>query len=203
MRCSTLPASTGLPIFTTGSQSLGWLGILFLMGVLGWCVGTLLYTYFYLRLYSEQWPQGGLPRPDPLVGVALYSAIPLSAVAVAAARHAHRSAFRHRCMLGLAAGIALMAAFLLFHSHHLGALSFAPQTNAYGSIFFVLSWAMDLLVLIGIGVAGTALLRVWLETDHWQLYLALPIQMAAHYAYFAAAVAAVVCATLYLSPTGL
>ena len=66
MRTSTLPAETGLPIFTTGTQSLGWLGLLFLMAVLGWCVGTLLYTYFYLRLYSTEWPQGNLPMPEPV-----------------------------------------------------------------------------------------------------------------------------------------
>src|SRR5690606_19108040 len=52
MRTSTLPEETGLPIFTTGSKSLGWLGLLLVTIVLGWCFGTLLYTYFYLRLYS-------------------------------------------------------------------------------------------------------------------------------------------------------
>jgi hypothetical protein len=36
MRTSTLPQETGLPIFTTGSKSLGWLGLFFAMLVLAW-----------------------------------------------------------------------------------------------------------------------------------------------------------------------
>ena len=38
MRTRRVPAETGRPIFTPGQQSLGWVGLLFLMGVLGWCV---------------------------------------------------------------------------------------------------------------------------------------------------------------------
>jgi heme/copper-type cytochrome/quinol oxidase subunit 3 len=90
--------------------------------------------------------------------------------------------------------------FLVLHAIHLGRLEFSPQTNAYGSIFFVLNWAMDLLVVLGLGVAGTALIRVWKKDEHWQLFQALHVQMAAHYGYFAAAVAAAVYGALYLSP---
>ena len=103
-------------------------------------------------------------------------------------------------MGGLSFGIALMATFLIVHIYQLAQLGFAPQTNAYGSIFYVLSWAMDILVLIGLGLAGMTLVRAWLEVEHWQLFLALNVQMTAHYGYFTAAIAAVVYGTLYLSP---
>jgi cytochrome c oxidase subunit I+III len=203
MRTSTLPEETGLPIFTTGSNSLGWLGMLFLLAVLGWCFGTLLYSYFYLRLYSAEWPQGGLPMPGLLLPGMLYAAIPLAAGAFGWAWYAFRRGNKRHCMFALAAGCAVMGLFLALHVVHLGRVGFTPQTNAYGSIVFVLSWAVDVLVLIGLGLAGTALARAWQEVEHWRLYLALHMQMTAHYGYFAAATAAVVYGTLYLSPYGI
>jgi heme/copper-type cytochrome/quinol oxidase subunit 3 len=200
MRISTLPEEIGLPIFTTGSKSLGWLGLLFLMAVLGWSFGTLLYTYFYLRLYSTEWPQGNLPLPELVRPALLYAAIPLAAGACGAAWYFFRWGMKLGCVRLLAVGCILMSLFLAFHAHQLSQAGFTPQTNAYGSIFFVLSWGVDVLVLIGLGLAGTALVRTWREDQHWRIFLTLHMQMTAHYGYFAAAVAVVVYGTLYLSP---
>ena len=175
MRTSTLPAETGLPIFTTGSKSLGWLGLLFLMAVLGWCVGTLLYTYFYLRLYSTdvaagQFALAGTARAG--AGVWRHSVrcrrlrCGLVCLAPRAASGQHdRSwpwhAFCRRLFLD--------AAFRIM----LNGLQFSPQTNAYGSVFYLLSWAVDVLVLIGLSLAAAALLRLWRETEHWRVFLKL------------------------------
>ena len=86
------------------------------------------------------------------------------------------------------------------HSRQLSQLNFTPQTNAYGSVFFVLSWALDLIVLIGLALAAAAFVRSWREGEHWRLFLRLHLQMVAHFAYFVAAMAAVVYGTLNLSP---
>jgi hypothetical protein len=59
---------------------------------------------------------------------------------------------------------------------------------------------MDGLIVMAAGIAGTALLRAQFEGEHWQLFLRLHAQMAAHFSYFAAAVAAAVFGVLYLSP---
>ncbi len=200
MRKSTLPDETGLPIFTTGSKSLGWTGMFFLMMVLGWCFGTLLYTYYYLRLYSADWPQAGVPLPELLWSGLLFISIGVTAAAFGGAWFAFRRGYKRYCIGGLIFGIVLMATFLIAHTLQLAQLGFAPQTNAYGSIFYVLSWGIDTLVLIGLGLAGMTLVRLWLEVEHWRLFLALNVQITAHYSYFTAAIAAVVYGTLYLSP---
>ena len=138
--------------------------------------------------------------PELLLPGMLYAAIPLAAVACGWAWYAFRRGNKRLCMLGLAADIALSVLFLALHVYHLSRVGFTPQTNAYGSIFFVLEWAVDVVMLIGRGLAGTALARMWQEVEHWRLYMALHVQMTAHYGYFAAAVAFVAYGTLYLSP---
>jgi len=200
MRTSTLPEETKLPIFTTGSRSLGWLGLLFLMAVLGWCFGTLLYTYFYLRLYSVEWPQGNLPSPELVRSGFVHAAVPLAAGALGAAWLALRRGRKGLCLIGLAAGAVLLCLFLGLHMLQLGRATFTPQTNAYGSIFFVLSWVLELVTMIAIGFSVTALIRLWQEVEHWQTYLTLHLQMTVHFGYFTAAATAVVYAALYLSP---
>jgi heme/copper-type cytochrome/quinol oxidase subunit 3 len=107
---------------------------------------------------------------------------------------------RYASLAGATAGGGLGILFLILHAIHLASLSFTPQTNAYGSIYFVLSWTVDLVVLISLGLTLPAALRLWSEGEHWELYLRLHVQMAAHVAYFTAAVAAIVYATLYVSP---
>lgn len=199
-RTSTLPAETGLPIFTIGSRSLGWLGMCVLMAVLGWCVGTLLYTYFYLQLYSKEWPQGDLPMPEPIQAALVFGFVPCAAVACCAAWRGMSRTRRSPGLIGLAAGCFLLVLFLTMHMQLLNRLRFSPQTNAYGSVFFLLNWAMDMVVVIGLGLAASAVIRLWKEGEHWQMFLKLHVQMATHYCYFAAAVAVVIYATLYVSP---
>jgi cytochrome c oxidase subunit I+III len=200
MRTCSLRAETGLPIFTTGKQSLGWLGLLFLMAVLGWCIGTLLYTYFYLRLYSTEWPQDNLPLPDLVSPAIRYLPLMFAAIAGGIAWASFRRGRKTLVMLCLASACLLNVIFLISDFYEQTALKFSPQTNAYGSIFYLLGWALDVLVLIGLGLAAAALLRLWREGEHWRLFIALHTQMCAHYSYFTAAAATVVYATLYLSP---
>lgn len=200
MRTSTLPNETGLPIFTTGTKSLGWLGLMFLIAVLGWSFGTLFYSYYYLRLYSTEWPQGGLPLPTPIQTGIIFAVILLACGAFGGAWYALRIGNKSGCLLGLGVGSGLLILFLVMHAYELTHLPFTPQTNAYGSIFFVLGWAVDVVVLIGIGLAGTALVRTWREAEHWRLFLAVHLQMTAHFGYFTAVSATLVYGVLYLSP---
>ena len=46
---------------------------------------------------------------------------------------------------------------------HLHRQPFAPQTNAYGSLFFVLSWLLCFTVVIALGANVSAQFRVWQE----------------------------------------
>jgi heme/copper-type cytochrome/quinol oxidase subunit 3 len=200
MRQSTLPAETGMPIVTTGTKTLGWLGMAFLLAVLAWVFITLYYVYFYLRLYSPQWPQNELPLPSlPLAGAA-FALLPVAAVFAALAWRWVRRGGRWNVRLALAASCALAAAFfVLLVIEQLG-LSFAPHTNAYGSIFYVLSWTVATVVFIGFMLAAVGLIRTWHFAEEWQFYIGLNVQLAAHFWIFTAVIGSLTYAVLYLSP---
>jgi cytochrome c oxidase subunit I+III len=203
MRTSTLPQETGLPILTTGSKSLGWLGMIFLLAVLAWSLSTLVYSYFYLRLYSPEWPQDGLRRPVLSREGLAYGLIPVIAALSGWSWHSFRQGGLHRYRIAQSVSVLLATAFLGLHIRELTQLPFSPKSNAYGSAYYMLSWSMDTVVLIGLGMGGLACLRAVREPAHWQLFQALHAQMTAHFWYFAAAAAVVVYATLYVSPYAL
>jgi cytochrome c oxidase subunit I+III len=200
MRTCDLPEKTGLPIFTLGTQSLGWLGMLFAMAVLGWCLGTLLYAYFYLRLYSTTWPQNELPLPALWPASLLFGLPAFAALTMAIAWRTFAAVDKRATLIGLAIACALQVGFVIGHFYDLNTLTFSPQTNAYGSVFYVMSWAYDLVLLIALALTASCAVRLWQETEHWQLYVRLHVQMATHFGYFAALMGALVFGTLYLSP---
>jgi hypothetical protein len=160
----------------------------------------LLYIYFYLHLYSTEWPQGDLPMPQPFRSAPVFGFILFAAAACCVAWRAFCRKQRFISMIGMAAACVVLTLFMTMHPYLLSELQFSPQTNAYGSAFYLLSWALDTVVLIGLCLAATAFVRTWREVEHWETFLRLHMQMATHYCYFAATVAIVVYATLYLSP---
>jgi cytochrome c oxidase subunit I+III len=203
MRTSPLPAETGLPILTTGSKSLGWLGLIFFLAVLGWSFALLVYAYFYIRLYSPEWPQNGLPRPELVFPSITYALLLAAAGAAGWAWRCVRRGGLFGYMTGLVAACLLATGFLGLHVYDQTRLGFSWETNAYGSLFYVTGWAMDTVALIGLGFTGTAFARALTPDEHWRQYQALHAQLAAHFWYFAAVLAAVVFATLYVSPHAL
>lgn len=124
----------------------------------------------------------------------------VASVANAFAWRALRQGRRNICLFALLASSLLLTVFLGLHFAELSRVPFTPQINAYASIFYVLNWGLDLVVIIGWGLTVAALVRSWFEEQHWQLYLGQHMQMAAHFGYFTAMAALIVYATVYLSP---
>ena len=200
MRTSTVTEETGLPLFTTGTKSIGWMGMIVAMTVLGWGTVTLLYSYFYLWLYSAEWPQEELPLPDLALPTLAFACLPAAAVAAGWAWRAFQVGNRAAYRIGLTAVILAAAAFVGLDIYYQTSLGFTWATNAYGSAFFLLEWTADLIALIGLGFAATALARAFQSDEHWRLLQQLHAQLTAHFWIFAAAVCLVIYATLYLSP---
>jgi heme/copper-type cytochrome/quinol oxidase subunit 3 len=158
------------------------------------------YSYFYLWLYSDQWPQEGLPRPDLVLPGIAYAMLAAAAGLGWWARRRFRSGDRWGYRLGVTLGLLSLAAFLGLHIYAETQLPFSWAANAYGSIFYMMEWSLDAVVVVGLGIAGTATARAWLADDHWQDLQALHAQFVHHFLAFLAGMGVVVFATLYVSP---
>jgi len=200
LRASTVPERAGLPLFTTGSGAVAWWGMVSLLAVVATALATLLYAYFYLWLFSQEWPQEGLGPPGLGVALPAYLGLALSG---GAAWWSWRSFNRGRVgptFIGLGAAGILAILFVALKIHEQATIGFGPQDHAYGSIFFVIGWVLILLVLGGLGLTGAVALR--LREHRWgeEGFMALHLQLAVTYACFVAVMAILVFIVLYLAP---
>lgn len=200
VRRSGLDQSTGLPLFTTGARSVAWWGAVGLIATLGTVFATLFYSYFYIRLFSPQWPQGGLPLPPWIGPLLVYGPLPASAGCLFWAMRSFQGGRKRSAQTGLALALALGLGFLALHFYELSRLPFAPWTHAYGSLFHVISWCLDLVALAGLGLLGAALVRLRREAGDREGFMGLQMQITALFWYFVTVAGLFVFATLYVSP---
>jgi cytochrome c oxidase subunit I+III len=184
----------------TGSRSLTWWSALSLVGILGMTVAILVFSYFYLRLFSAEWPQGGLPLPDLARGAGLYSPLVAMALAHWGAAAAHRRGHLHLLRAGLMASLlfAFAAAALLIHQAL--TLPFSPSTNAYASAFHALTWALCGLASTVAGFNLAAQVRAWSRDPRWTHNLPGQLEAASLMVAAVLLMGVVIFATLYLTP---
>ncbi|MFW5972696.1 MAG: cbb3-type cytochrome c oxidase subunit I, partial [Bacteroidota bacterium] len=197
---SDLPEASGLPIFTDGPQSVGWWGTVYLVAVLATVFAVLLLSYFYIRLFSVDWPMGGLSRPDLAIGstVGLLFAVSGGSVWWARRRAEQRSAGHARA--ALLAGLSCGVAVLVVQTIHLLRTEFSPQTNAYGTLYFVIHYLVAIVTLAGSVLLGAAALRMRRENLRNMSYLTLQMQISSQFWYFAVVAGLASFGVLYLAP---
>lgn len=128
---------SGLPTFAFGPRSPMWWGTLGMIVVEGMVFALAIMSYFYLRSRSPEWPQESLP-PDLLWGtinvvLMLASGVPNWWTK----RAAERSDLR--CVkIGMIVCVAFGVACLLVRIGEFATLNVRWDTNAYGSIVWML-----------------------------------------------------------------
>jgi cytochrome c oxidase subunit I+III len=197
---SDLPQKSGLPVLASGTLATNWWGMLGAIAIVSSGFGALIYSYFYIRLFSPEWPQDAIARPQlglPLLGYAL----------LVAAGMAHRVVLRMwrqqediRARLGLLSGLVMGLGFVGLHLLQWWQLEFTPQTNAYGSLFFVLGGALGLAVLVGLIINVSSQFRLSNDDPLDRVARTLLLEMTSLYWSFIAVMAILIFATLHLSP---
>jgi heme/copper-type cytochrome/quinol oxidase subunit 3 len=144
------------------SPSSGILGVLVFAATEATLFGTLIATYFYLRLNADRWPPQGVEAPAVALPVALTAALvlttaPVLLAAVAAARGRRGAAW----LLVLGATV-VQAGYLAWQIVlYFDDLSkFAPDETTYGSIYFTLLGTHHIHVAIGLLLDLWVLARV-------------------------------------------
>ena len=136
----------------------GWWGMLVFVTAEATLFGCLLGSWFYLRLLSVHWPQGGIEPKDPVVPLVLAAVLASTSIFMQAASRAGLGGHAWAAAAPLLLALVVQAGYFamqvnLFRSD---LASFAPQDSAYASIYFTLLGAHHLHVVAGI------LLGLWL-----------------------------------------
>jgi len=143
---------SGLPEYAFGHRSRLWWGTAGFIAIEGMAFALALFAYFYLRSKLPDWPPGAAP-PDLLWGtlntlVLLASAVPNQWTKKAAEEHQ-----LGRVRLWLVVCLAFGAVFLIIRGFEFTALNIAWDTNAYGSLVWVI-----------MGLHTVHLLTDWVDT---------------------------------------
>ena len=195
-------AEHSLPQHTDGARSFGWWGMVWLIATEATLFASLLASYFFLRFrYGPEWPPAGIE--DPALELPLIMSVILlsSSIPVHLAETAIKKGNVPRLRWGLAAGFVLGATFLAItfgiewpETLH----EFTPQTNVYGSLFFLITGFHGMHVLVGLAMNAWAQVRAAHGAFDGERHVT--IQNFAMYWHFVDVVWVFVFLTLYISP---
>ena len=137
------PAGSGaldvrqLPSFDFGVRSLMWWGTAGLMAIESTVFALAIVIYFYLRSHVERWPLT-TPPPELLWGTLNTAVLLVSAWPNHLAKRAAERLDRHGVQVWLSVCLGFGFAFLVLRGFELGALNVRWDTDAYGSIVWLL-----------------------------------------------------------------
>ena len=133
------------------------LGILFV----GIAFGSLLLSYFYLRLVNPLWPPPGISEPGVAPAILAAAVLVLSGRVVYGALRRVRAGDQTGFIVALIVAVVLAVGGAAIQIRDLTKLEFGWTTHAYGSIFFTLAGFLSVLLL-----AGTIMLAM---TLYWAI----------------------------------
>lgn len=149
----------GLPLEGRGSQEAGWWGVVLFLVAVASAYGISLFAYFYLKLYSPEWPQGGIAPPVlllPAVAAALLLAgIGSSSAGARAIRRDDQRGLRTWLLVSAVLGVG----FLVVQVMQLLGAGVPPQLNAYASIQSFLAGLGAFTALLAVALVVGVLLR--------------------------------------------
>ncbi|MEV0733883.1 heme-copper oxidase subunit III [Polymorphospora sp. NPDC051019] len=148
--------STELPV----GRSTGWWGMVLFVTTEATLFACLLGSYFYLRFqYGPQWPPGDIPDPALLRPLVMTAVLVPSSLPMLWAERGLRRGQLWRVRAGLTASMLLGLTFLALQATEYAELltEFTLTTNAYGSLFYVITGFHGLHVLIGATMIAWAL----------------------------------------------
>jgi cytochrome c oxidase subunit I+III len=197
---SDLEKTSGLSLFATGNRSCAWWGMICLGAIGATCFGALFYAYFYLWLFSDVWPQGGLPLPQWAFGLpACLGLVGCGGAMYMATRLLAGGKLGQAKLALIAAGLLGLIACGLEVAHLLS-LGFDHTVNAYASAVHAILWLLLLVAGVGLALIAAAFKRVAAQSEGEERHVFLHVQVSALYWYFVVAAALAAFAALHLAP---
>lgn len=141
----------------------GFWGVAVLIGTEGMLFVALVATYFFLRASSRAWPLGGIESPAIGVRAWVFTALLLgSSLPIFWADSRLQRGRVDGVRLALALSALMGAAFLLDTVLEFRDLTFGWDTNAYGSIYYVIVGLHATHVAVGLAISLVVQLKLWM-----------------------------------------
>lgn len=208
LRDSQLPDETGLTVTSNGNVAVGWWGMIGLLVIVASGFAALYYSYFYIRLFSPQWPPDDIARPSLWMGAASLVVVILAGLVVQPVIPSAsqpitnviqtQSRGRTALLLGLSLSTAVAYVGMIIYQWVL--VDFTHQTNAYGSLFFVLTGGTGLMVALGGAINLSGLVRLRRIAEEHLHEMTLQLQITRLYWGGMTVIACLTFVTVYLSP---
>lgn len=201
MTAETHSEAAGLSRITSGPRAFGWWGMVWLITTESALFAMLIFSYFFIRFQHAAWPPAGISNPALTLPAIMTAILWSSSLPVHLADRGIRRGSTARLRWGLAAGFALGAIFLglqLLVEYPEILQEFSPRSNAYGSLFFVITGFHGFHVLVGL------VFNLWTQfraaQGAFDADRHLTVQVFAMYWHFVDVVWLFVLLTVYLSP---
>jgi cytochrome c oxidase subunit I+III len=155
-----LESQSILPLESDGSRDLGWWGMIGTLIVLLMFLGTLVFSYFYIRLYSSQWPQDLLPLPDYVVPAIAAGVLLTGVFTQWLCTTARKKESRSGLITFTALNILIGTGFIILLSIDLYQTPFSMTFNTYCSLFYTIRIFLLLLFLTALSLQTGVFLRL-------------------------------------------
>ena len=149
-----------------GPHAPGRWGMILFIVTEGVLFGSTISSYFLLRGDAPSWPVGEVGLPDLVMPAILTGLIVLGSASMFWAQRQvaggpDEPERPNALRLGLLLAMAFGVAFLALQGYEFWQADFGPTTNAYGSIFFLITGAHAAHLGVAVGMAGWVLIRTW------------------------------------------
>lgn len=201
MTAESAPEPAALQEVSSGPRAYGWWGMVWLIMTESALFAMLIFSYFFIRFQHPVWPPDGISDPELTLPLIMTAILWSSSLPVHLADRGIRRGSTVWLRWGLAAGFILGAVFLgiqLGIEYPEILREFTPQTNAYGSLFFVITGFHGFHVLVGL------LFSLWTQfrasQGAFDSHRHLTVQVFAMYWHFVDVVWLFVFLTIYIAP---
>ncbi|HEY3724104.1 MAG TPA: cytochrome c oxidase subunit 3 [Acidimicrobiia bacterium] len=177
----------------------GFWGVAILIATEGMLFLALVATYFFLRAASTSWPLGGIEPPEIGVRAWVFTALLLgSSVPIFWADAAVKQGDYRVVRVALTISSLMGAAFLVNTVLDFRDLTFGWDTNAYGSIYYVIVGLHATHVGAGLVISAVVQIKLWMGLIDAEHHTA--VEVFSLYWHFVDAVWIVVFASVFISP---
>lgn len=138
MSVTTVIDVSRLPTLVAGSRAPIWWGMVMLLVIESAVVGTLITSYFYLRLGQPEWPPAGVDPPKLLLPTINTVILLASSVPMYLADHGISRGRTRQLFWGMVGSIVLGLVFLTLKVVEYSAVPYRWDDHAYGSIVWLI-----------------------------------------------------------------